>query len=692
MCGIFGVILKEGHGCPPPSLRAVMDALFRLSESRGKEAAGAAVLTDDAIQVYKEAVRASVMIRRRAYRDLYSDLNRAVPGRPTAIIGHSRLVTTGDQGNRLNNQPVISSGAVGIHNGIIVNAEPLWRANPDLERRGQVDSEVIIGLLRRSLASTGTLVAAARETFRRIQGAASVAVLFEDLDQLLLATNNGSLYHCGGAEQGAIIFASEEYILRRLAESRRGRRILGEAAITPLRPGQACVVDVRTLDRHSFRLAPPERDHLPAVRRGNARRIVEIRPPAGANRRAAIGGRSAGRPATVGYEPPTERCLEAIERLRRCTRCILPETMPFIEFDETGVCNYCRGYRMVTMRGVEELERLVAPHRRRDGGYDCLVGLSGGRDSTYGLHYIKTVLKMNPIAFTYDWGMVTDLARRNISRICGQLGVEHILVSADIEAKRRHIRRNVLAWLKRPALGMIPLFMAGDKQYFYHAGRLKKQTGVPLIFLCENMLERTDFKTGFAGVRPAVEDEDHVYTLPLLSKLKLAAYYAGEYLRNPAYFNASLADSLLAFACYYVINREYLNLFRFVEWDERVLVGTLRGEYDWELADDTEMTWRIGDGTASFYNYIYHTVAGLNEIYTLRSNQIRQGQLARETALALARAESHPRFEAIRWYLTIIGLGDSFAEIIRRINEIPKRYAYGSLAEGEWRGAGFRGR
>ncbi len=62
---------------------------------------------------------------------------------------------------------------------------------------------------------------------------------------------------------------------------------------------------------------------------------------------------------------------------------------------------------------------------------------SGGLDSSYGVHDRKTALKMNLVAFTYDWGMVTDLTRRNQARIGGQLGVEHSVRSADIQAKRR---------------------------------------------------------------------------------------------------------------------------------------------------------------------------------------------------------------------------------------------------------------
>ncbi|MBK7868394.1 MAG: hypothetical protein IPJ75_16195 [Ignavibacteriales bacterium] len=88
---------------------------------------------------------------------------------------------------------------------------------------------------------------------------------------------------------------------------------------------------------------------------------------------------------------------------------------------------------------MEELFKLVEPYRKKDGIPDVLIPFSGGRGSTLTLHLVKKELRLNPIAFTYDWGMVTDLARRNIARACGQLGVEHIIVSADIKWKRNNI-------------------------------------------------------------------------------------------------------------------------------------------------------------------------------------------------------------------------------------------------------------
>lgn len=345
--------------------------------------------------------------------------------------------------------------------------------------------------------------------------------------------------------------------------------------------------------------------------------------------------------------------------------------MPFIEFDEKGVCNYCKNYKKSELKGSSVLEEILAQYRSKSGEPDCLVAFSGGRDSSYGLHYLKNVLKMNPIAYSYDWGMITDLGRRNQARICGKLGIEHILVSADIRKKRENIKKNIQAWLKKPDLGMTPLFMAGDKQYFYHANKLMKQTGVKLIVMCENVLERTHFKHGFCGIKHNSPDKPP-YFFSFRDKAKLAGYYSKQFLLNPSYLNSSIWNTLTGYISYYLIPRNYLYLYQFIKWDEKEIIPTLKKEYDWEVASDTKTTWRIGDGTAPFYNYIYYRVAGFTENDTFRSNQIREGIITREEALKLAEEENKPRYDSIKWYCDTVGI--DFKETIKKINSIAKVY------------------
>lgn len=674
MCGIFGAVIgAQSELRRPAPLGRCINRLFELSESRGKEAAGLVLANASELSVYKAPVSAREMTRAAAYRQLVREAARPKNGDPLAFIGHSRLVTDGGRETNRNNQPVLTGGVAGIHNGIIVNHGALWDRHRQLTRQFEVDSEVIFALLRQGLSQGLDPMAAARQTFSEIQGAASIAALFDDLDVLLLATNNGSLYYRAAPSQRAFFFASESYIMDRFADSYP--ELLGGSETTHVRSGTGMLLSLSSFAIEPFGLAKPNGKGVAAPAALAPREV-----------RRTIADRAAPDPVPA----PLPRSAEPVdfaelarrfpyrsmkERLRRCRRCVLPETMPFVDFDADGVCAYCRNHQPLEVSGRDALEQIVAPHRRSDGRPDCLVGVSGGRDSIYGLHYLKTVLGLNPVAYTYDWGMVTDLARRNTSRICAKLGIEHILVSADIPKKREYIRANVEAWLARPSLGTIPLFMAGDKAYFHYFARVREQLGVKLSFMCENLLERTDFKTGFAGLSPVIHDRNHVYTLPVSHKLKLAAFYGREFISNHLYLNESLLDNAKAFAYYYMIKRDYHNLYRYVQWDEQIVADTLLGQYDFERAEDTDTLWRIGDGTAAFYNYIYHALAGMTENDTFRSNQIRNGAIDRATALARVEHENRPRFPSIQWYLQTIGLQRSVPEVLEIIERAPKLYS-----------------
>lgn len=669
MCGIFGIVARRPTAFEPGALARLLTRLFKLSESRGKEAAGVAVLSQGAIDVYKEPITASAFIRSKPYRELIERTlgEKSDRSTPVAVIGHSRLVTNGAQALHQNNQPVIADNAVAVHNGIICNVDALWKGHPELTRQSEVDTEVMLRLFERKFAASDKLAESVRQTFAELEGTASVGMLLRDRDAVLLATNNGSLYTLG--DDDLLLFASERYILEQALREPPLRGRMSPAQIRPCGAGAGLLAPLSGDALVDFPLNGATSPIVPTPTARKPRTINDIRngahPPR--NRATAIANQSAaGR-----VEKLVDAGCARVPEMRRCTRCILPEAMPFIDFDADGVCNYCRNWRPITPAGPEALAEAVAPFRGCNGDApDCLLALSGGRDSTYSLHYMKTVLGLNPVAYTYDWGMVTDLARRNQARICGRLGVEHILVSADITQKRANIRKNVQAWLRRPELGTVPLFMAGDKQFFYYANRLRTQMNLKLLIFSMNPLERTDFKTGFCGVSGGTKEK--FYGLSFGGRLQLASYYAQQFLRNPAYINASLFDTLHAFWSYYFLPQDYLQFFHYIMWDEETIERTLIDEYDWELAPDTKSTWRIGDGTASFYNYIYYIGAGFTENDTFRSNQIRQGQIQREWALARSKVDNRPRMESMLWYCDTIGIDAEDA--IKRINAMPKRY------------------
>lgn len=652
MCGIVGLLSLVGGFNAPRQARGGFERLLTAAESRGREASGAVWLTEARVLMHKAAEPACVMMRRSGYRAAWNQL-QAGTARLQAVFGHSRLTTHGTERVHQNNQPVQGAGFTLVHNGIITNWQQLWQCVGGTPRT-ELDTEVLPALLHH-FGGEGTVpdVEGALERIAAlIQGTVSIAFVHRAAQRAWLFTNHGSLYWTRVQAGQALAFASESRFLR---EALRG----DAGAPVQVAAGEMLAIDFATGEVVQRR---PQASQAPAVAAASpVREVVEVAP--------AAPQASARTAAPAVFVPQGwsrfEVRWDAIARLRRCTRGVLPETMPFIAFDAEGVSNYARHYQPYRPQGVAALTQRIETHLR-EHGKRCIVAFSGGRDSSFGLQYIKRA-GMEPMAYTYDWGVVTDLARRNQARLCGRLGVEHIIVSADIRTKRDNIRKNVLAWLRRPHLGTVPLFMAGDKQYFHHANRLRQAYGMQWVVLAANPLERTHFKSGFAGVRPGFLDRPRP-----TDRLRLLGFYGGEFLRNPAFLNSSLLDTAGAFLSFYAIQHDHLRIFDYLRWDEEAIDAALQADFDWEHATDTATTWRIGDGTAAFYNYIFMQVAGFTENDSLRHNQVLEGTLPRERALELVRRDNQPRFESIEWYCRTIGLDP--IQVLERICTIPRLY------------------
>jgi N-acetyl sugar amidotransferase len=123
---------------------------------------------------------------------------------------------------------------------------------------------------------------------------------------------------------------------------------------------------------------------------------------------------------------------------RICTRCIMDTSDPEIVFDEDGVCNHCHDYErrvaaevLPQPRGHQTLAATVAQIKRegRKRPYDCILGLSGGVDSTY-VAYLTKRLGLRPLALHLDNGWDSDVAVRNIHNIVRKLDIDletHVL-------------------------------------------------------------------------------------------------------------------------------------------------------------------------------------------------------------------------------------------------------------------------
>jgi N-acetyl sugar amidotransferase len=121
-----------------------------------------------------------------------------------------------------------------------------------------------------------------------------------------------------------------------------------------------------------------------------------------------------------------------VSEYRMCTRCVMDTTDPDIVFDGNGVCNHCHTYdRMVREyvvdgdEGLRQLDMLAEKIRRggRNKKYDCIIGVSGGVDSTYVAYRVKQ-LGLRPLAVHLDNGWDSELAVKNIEETLKRLNID----------------------------------------------------------------------------------------------------------------------------------------------------------------------------------------------------------------------------------------------------------------------------
>lgn len=167
--------------------------------------------------------------------------------------------------------------------------------------------------------------------------------------------------------------------------------------------------------------------------------------------------------------------------LKYCTRCVMPDTKPDLHLDDEGVCNACRSYERRAEvdweARIRELPEVLERYRRREGSnWDCIVPVSGGKDSTYQVVRMLQ-LGLNPLCVTSNTCDFSELGRRNIENL-KSLGVDHVQMSPNPRIRAK--------------LNRIGLTQVGDISWPEHVGiftipvRAAVQFNVPLIVWGEN--------------------------------------------------------------------------------------------------------------------------------------------------------------------------------------------------------------
>jgi len=197
MCGIFGVITKEDSNYSNNFLKKSLITLAKLSETRGKDSSGLCTLNqkDHNFDIVKGPIPANQLFKRNKVKDIIKDaFSKENKDNLKLAFGHARLVTNGTQLEDKNNQPVVKEDIICVHNGIVVNVNELWSNYTKLNRKYEIDTEVIPALVRMDLNEGNSVESSVVNSIEKVFGTVSIAITFTDIQKFILATNNGSLY------------------------------------------------------------------------------------------------------------------------------------------------------------------------------------------------------------------------------------------------------------------------------------------------------------------------------------------------------------------------------------------------------------------------------------------------------------------------------------------------------------------
>ena len=315
----------------------------------------------------------------------------------------------------------------------------------------------------------------------------------------------------------------------------------------------------------------------------------------------------------------------------KCQKCIIPANYPESVFDNQGVCSFCRNHKRTEYQGPEALKGRILSYRNRGepSKYDCALGFSGGRDSTYLLFYLSEILKLKVVAVTIDNGNMPPETIENVRNITKLLGID--LVTKKYPYLEKCFGHHLNAWLHKPSPAMITALCVGC--------RLGGAKGV-YEFLLEHevpvyIVGGTPFEAG--GYKTAL------LRIPTNSRTKssLILGYIHQVIRNPKWVSNPYAVTIQAkeFMAYYghiylkdLWRKGYVVISpfkKYIRWEETTVVHTLN-QLGWRQNSQTGSTWRGDCDIASLKLYLYRTLLGYNDKDDSFSALIRDGQLTRE--------------------------------------------------------------
>ena len=338
--------------------------------------------------------------------------------------------------------------------------------------------------------------------------------------------------------------------------------------------------------------------------------------------------------------------------MKYCKKCLLPDTRPSITINRDGTCSGCIGDQF-KQAGIDwpararELDRLVAEAKSRATSYDCIVPVSGGKDSWYQIIKAKQ-FGLRPLAVTWRTPGLTEIGRRNLEVMIDKLNVDHIWVTIAPETERRFM---VAAFEERgdPGLPMhmaiftvpnrmavdlrVPMVLWGENPQLEFGGtdleRLATEM-TPDWFANHGCMQGTTWRD-WIGKQGLTEADLQAYRLPETMDFVPKAIFLGAFLKWDSFENAKIAQQ-----------------HGFIWESEGARTGT------WDFAD-------IDCDFVSLHHYPKWHKFGMSRAFDNLSVQIRQGLITRDAAVdVLKRVGMQTPHKDIAAFCAFVGKPESW--------------------------------
>lgn len=341
----------------------------------------------------------------------------------------------------------------------------------------------------------------------------------------------------------------------------------------------------------------------------------------------------------------------------RCKVCILPDTAPGIEFDNHGTCKYCNSHNKLEYKGESKLIKLL--RNQKKGNYDCIVPISGGRDSTYVLLKMVKDYQLNVLAVTYENPFTDPLAYKNVNSAISILGVDLIKIQDKNRIHERIFLQNVKTFLKNPDPAMFPILCTGCRAVIpYEIHKIAKKNNIHFIINGANPFEETAFKTELLNLGSDKELGRKEFTKSVLFLLKRSSENLGYF--KPLCIPVMIKDYL--FSSHFTRNKEMslfntidINLFSYLEWDELEIISRIKSELNWENNPEIASTWRFDCKVGLLKDFVYMNSLGITEKDDFYAKMIRENKITRSEAIERLKHENKIYYKEILSLLNPLG-------------------------------------